>query len=142
MSKKQIYFTDAERMYVEEQLSLNDISSNLDINYKTLHSWKQKGNWNQKRTDFIKNKQAFHERAYNFAQKLMNSIEDDLDSGKKPEIGRLYTITKMLSMIIKVKEYQDSASKKQFAEDKTSLSPEEMREIEELLGLRRRPKGE
>ncbi len=58
---------------------------------------------------------------------------------------KLYTFTRMLPLITKIKEYEDVAAKKQTEDrDKTTLTDEDVMEIEELLGIRRhrKPKPE
>jgi len=130
-------------MYVIEQKNLENISIELGLNFKTVLSWKQEGNWSEKRLDYIKGKQMFHEELYNFARKLMHSIEDDIDNNRKTDNGKLYTFTRMLPLITKIKEYEDIASKKEFEQkdkDRTTLTPEDVREIEDLLGIRRNKK--
>jgi uncharacterized protein YjcR len=144
LSKKQIYYAQAERMYVIEQHNLERIASDLGVNIKTIFFWKQEGNWDEKRFEFIKGKQMFHEELYNFARKLMHSIEEDIDNSRKTDNGKLYTFTRMLPLITKIKEYEDVAAKKEQQElkdrDKTTLTPEDVREIEDLLGIRRNRK--
>jgi hypothetical protein len=143
LSKKHVYSAEAEKMYIIEQLSLERIASDLNLNYKTVLYWKQEGNWEEKRLEYIKSKQMFHEELYGFARKLMHSIEEELDNGQKTDAGRLYTFTKILSMVTKVKEYEEATIKKSAAdEDKTNLTPEDIKEIEELLGIKRIPKEE
>lgn len=138
MSKKDLLSSDAERMYVVEQHGLERIADDLGLNIKTVFAWKQEGDWEAKRFEFIKSKQMFHEDLYNFARKLMRSIEADIDEGRKSDNGKLYTFTKMLPLITKIKQYEDIVAKKQEdTKDKTTLSTEDVREIEELLGIRR-----
>ena len=104
MTKKDIYSADAERMYVVEQYNLERIASELDLNFKTVLAWKQQGNWAEKRLEYIKGKQMFHEELYYFARKLMQSIQDDIDRNRKTDSGKLYTFTRMLPLITKIKE--------------------------------------
>jgi len=140
LSKKQVYFADAERMYVIEQRSVDKIASVLDLNFKTVLGWKQEGNWEEKRFSFLRSKQMFHEELYEFSRKLMISIKDDIEKGEKIDAGRMYTFTRMLPLITKIKEYEDVASKKQESEEKKGLTPEILNLIEEeVLGIRREP---
>lgn len=141
MTKKDIYSADAERMYVVEQHNLERIATELNLNFKTVLAWKQEGNWEEKRLEYIKGRQMFHEELYYFARKLMHSIEDDIDNNRKTENGKLYTFTRMLPLITKIKEYEDIATKKEEKDkDKTTLSSEDVKEIEDLLGIRRNKK--
>ena len=142
LGKKDAHFAEAEQMYVEEQKGLENIAFDLNLNYKTLHRWKKLGNWDSKRKSYIKSQLSFRERTHNFANKLLDSIEDDFENGDKPAVGRLYTIARILAMITKVQDLPDTAKKQITDDGKTSLTPEDVREIEELLGIKRIPKEE
>lgn len=73
---------------------------------------------------------------YNFARKLMNTIEYDIDSGNKVEQGRLYTFAKMLPFITKIKEYEDSKDKHNDEQTK-DITPDFIKMInEEFLGIK------
>lgn len=143
MTKKELFLAQAERLYVIEQQSLERIALDLDLNFKTVHSWKQENNWEEKRLEYLKGKQMFHEELYYFARALMQSIQDDIEQNKKTDSGKLYTFTRMLPLITKIKEYEDIAAKKDEERpdrDKTTLTPDDVREIEDLLGIRRNKK--
>ena len=108
MTKKKSLAAAAERFYVIEQMTMVEIAQLLNVHEKTIQNWKDEFNWDEKRNQFIQTKKSFHEEMYNFARKLMNTIEYDIDSGNKVEQGRLYTFAKMLPFITKIKEYEDS----------------------------------
>jgi hypothetical protein len=57
----------------------------------------------------------------------MKNIQDDIDSGDKPDAGRLYTLTRILSVLTKVKEYEDT--KTQADEKSQEITAEELRKI-------------
>ena len=104
MTKKKSLAAAAERFYVIEQMTMVEIAQLLNVHEKTIQNWKDEFNWDEKRNQFIQTKKSFHEEMYNFARKLMNTIEYDIDSGNKVEQGRLYTFAKMLPFITKIKE--------------------------------------
>lgn len=139
MSKKEAYFADAERLYVVEQFSLQRIASELMLNFKTVLSWKQEGGWEEKRLEFLKSKQMFHEEMYKFARKLMHSIEVDIDNGEKTDSAKMYTFLRMLPSITRVRDYEDAQNKAKDNEadrERKTLTDDELRQIEELLGIR------
>lgn len=141
MSKRHTYFASAKKMYVEEQKSIDKISSELNLNFKTVLNWKQEGSWEEKRASYITSRQIFQEELHDFARELMNGIREDLNKGEKVDQARIYAFTRMLPSILKSNEYKDLASKKQAVdEDRTSLTPDNVKEIEELLGIKRIPK--
>lgn len=110
MAKKQLYFTEAERLYVVEQCTLSEIASRLKIAEKTVRNWKEEGDWENKRLQYLKGKQAFHEEMYEFARSLMKTIKEDMDNGERIDPGRMYAFTRLLPLIYRVKEYEDVVS--------------------------------
>ena len=85
MTKKKSLAAAAERFYVIEQMTMVEIAQLLNVHEKTIQNWKDEFNWDEKRNQFIQTKKSFHEEMYNFARKLMNTIEYDIDSGNKVE---------------------------------------------------------
>ncbi len=136
MTKKKSLAAAAERFYVIEQMTMVEIAQILNVHEKTIQNWKDEFNWDEKRAKFIQTKQSFHEEMYNFARKLMSTIEFDIDSGNKVEQGRLYTFAKMLPFITKIKEYEDS--KNVVKDDKVKdITPDFIKMInEEFLGIK------
>jgi len=135
MAKKAQYFNEAERLYVVEQCTIAEIASRLRLGEKTVRNWKDEGDWETKRLQYVRSKQTFHEELYEFARKLMNSINEDMEAGEKVETGRLYTLTRLLPMLVKVKDYEDVATKKE-ADKPSGLTEDVIKLIEsEVLGL-------
>ena len=129
---------DAERFYIVEQMTIEEIAAKLKVNEKTVRNWKCEGNWDAQKQQFVQSKQMFHEDLYNFARKLMATIEESFEKGEKVDPGRMYAFMKMLPMITKVKEYEDiviiNAAKKA---PKKGISKDVIKLIEsEILGLR------
>ncbi|HBE44264.1 MAG TPA: hypothetical protein DDW17_02115 [Deltaproteobacteria bacterium] len=137
MAKKQLYFNEAERLYVVEQCTLTEIASRLRLAEKTVRLWKDEGDWEGKRMQHLKSKEAFHEELYEFARKLMKTIKEDMENGERVDPGRMYAFTRLLPLIIKVKDYEDVLSKKEREEDKKGLTDDVLKIIEsEILGIR------
>lgn len=111
MSKKQHLLAEAERLFVIEQMTINEISSRLGASEKTIRNWKAEDHWDDKRASYLKGRQSFHEELYSFARKLMESIKTDLDDKVAVDTGRMYAFTRLLPMILKVKDYEDVVKK-------------------------------
>ncbi len=136
MNSKQHLFNEAERQYLYEYKTLDEISSTLNLHRNTLIIWKEKGNWDNKRKAFLKSKQSFHEELYEFARKLMKDITSDIDAGEKVDPGRMYAFCKIIPMFTKVKDYEDIVAKKEQKETRKGLTPELIAQIEEeVLGI-------
>ena len=73
-----------------------------------------------------------------FARKLMSSIEYDMDNNEKVDPSRMFTFTRMLPMIIKIKEYEDVVAQNSNGESKpVEITPEFINKInEEFLGIK------
>jgi len=138
LAKKEVLLENAQRLYVIEQMTIDEVARKMEVNERTIRRWKTEHNWDLKKEQYIKTKQMFHEELYNFARKLMISIEYDMENNEKVDPGRMFAFTKMLPLITKIKEYEDEVSKKG-TEDTGSkeLSPEFMKTInEEFLGIK------
>jgi hypothetical protein len=138
LAKKEVLLENAQRLYVIEQMTIDEVARKMEVNERTIRRWKTEHNWDLKKEQYIKTKQMFHEELYNFARKLMISIEYDMENNEKIDPGRMFAFTKMLPLITKIKEYEDEVSKKG-TEDTGSkeLSPEFMKTInEEFLGIK------
>lgn len=111
MSKKSLYCEEAERLFVVDQCTVNEIAERLNLAEKTIRNWKAEGDWDHKRKQHLRQKEAFHEELYGFARALMKTIRDDIEGGVKVDSGRLYTLGRILPMITKVKDYEDAVQK-------------------------------
>lgn len=137
MAKKQLYFEEAERLFVIEQMTINEISKRLGLGEKTVWLWKEEGHWDEKKQQFISSKQGFHEELYEFSRLLMQKVREDLEAGKPVDAGRLYTLGKMIPLITKVKAYEDVVTQKDKAgEVQKGLTEDVVKAIEkEVLGI-------
>ena len=136
MNSKKHLINEAERMFLYEFISLEEISNRLHLNRKTVMDWKEKYGWEKRKIDFLKSKQCFHEELYEFARKLMKDISSDMDSGEKIDPGRMYAFCRIIPMFTKVKDYEDIVAKKEKKETQKGLTPELIAQIEEeVLGI-------
>lgn len=136
MNSKKYLLNEAERLFIYEFCTVDEIAERLHLNRKTVLSWKEQGEWDKKRRDYLKSKQSFHEELYEFARKLMKDITDDMDAGEKVDPGRMYAFCRILPMFTKVKDYEDVVAKKADNDKPKGLTPELIAQIEEeVLGI-------
>lgn len=137
--KKQLLSETAEKLYIEKFMTLESIASQLNVNERTLRRWKANDNWDEKRAEYLKSNTTFHEDLYNFGRDLLKSIKMDMDNGEKVESARMYAVTKIISMLKNVKNYEDKRTHEKPMPETTKqegLSEEVIREIEEkILGI-------
>lgn len=137
MAKRAAYFAECERLYVIEQCTIAEIASRLRLGEKTVREWKAEGDWETKRKQYLTSKQSFHEELYEFSRDLLRSIREDMKSGTKVDAGRLYTLSKLLPNMIKVKDYEavKQASEKA-GEKQEGLSEDVIDAMKEFLGTK------
>ena len=136
MNNKEYLANEAERLYVIDCNTVDEIASKLNISTKTVCRWKDKFNWESKKLSYVRSKQCFHEELYEFARKLMKDITADMEAGEKVDPGRMYAFCKVIPMFAKVKNYEDIVSKKEKKETQRGLTPELIARIEEeVLGI-------
>ena len=137
--KKQLLSETAEKLYIEKFMTLENIAQRLNVNERTLRRWKADDNWDEKRSEYLKSNTTFHEDLYNFGRDLLKSIKTDMDNGEKVEAARMYAVTKIISMLKNVKNYEDKRTNEKFMPEtakQEGLSEEVIREIEEkILGI-------
>ena len=128
LNKKKYLYNEAERLYIYNFLTIDELASRLNLNRKTIMDWKEK--------DFLSSKQSFHHEMYEFARKLMSGIIADMEAGEKVDPGRMYAFCRIIPMFTKVKDYEDATAKKDVPIKPKGLTAELIRQIEqEVLGI-------
>jgi len=128
--KKTFLAPIAEKLYIVQQYTIDSIASELSIAEKTVRLWKADGNWEQKRTAYLKTKTEFHEDLYNFARKLMKLISLEMDrlidggygdeeQDKRIE-SRINSMTRLLGQLPKTKDYESKIKEEKLGTVKVS----------------------
>lgn len=127
----------AERFYVLDQMQLKDIARKIEVSEKTVQRWKVKFDWENKRKQFLASKQMFHEELFVFARKIMQSIQFDMEHEEKIDPSRMFALTKMIPLVLKLKSYEDVVSKDNSESTVKELTPDFIKEInEQFLGIK------
>ena len=137
MVKNEIIIANAERFYILEQMTVKEVAEQVGVNERTIRRWKKERQWDTKKAQYYSTTSLFHKEMYNFARKLMNSIEYDMDNGNEINSSRLYTFTKMLPLITKIKDYEENIKNDSNAKQPEGITPDFVKLIEtEILGLK------
>ncbi len=139
MSKQGLYSAEAERLYVHEQLGFAEIAGRLPVSERSLRTWAEQGDWQGKRQRYLGAKKSFHEDLYGFGRTLLNNIQADMDAGLPVDAGRLYTLTRLIPLLMKTKDYEAVVQAEQAKSQGSSAAAQSipdtiMRLIEEKLG--------
>ena len=141
MANSEIILANAERFYVIERMTEKEVAQQVGVHERTIRRWKKEHNWDVKKDQYFQTASLFHKEMYNFARKLMISIEYDLDKGNEINSSRMYTFAKILPLITKIKDYEDNIKNDSNAKIPEGITPDFVELIEtEILGMK--PKNE
>ena len=141
MANSEIILANAERFYVIERMTETEVAQQVGVHERTIRRWKKEHNWDVKKDQYFQTASLFHKEMYNFARKLMISIEYDLDNGNEVNSSRMYTFAKILPLITKIKDYEDNIKNDSNAKIPEGITPDFVELIEtEILGMK--PKNE
>ena len=141
MANSEIILANAERFYVIERMTEKEVAQQVGVHERTIRRWKKEHNWDVKKDQYFQTASLFHKEMYNFARKLMISIEYDLDNGNEVNSSRMYTFAKILPLIPKIKDYEDNIKNDSNAKIPEGITPDFVELIEtEILGMK--PKNE
>ncbi|DAB07818.1 TPA: hypothetical protein CPT92_04765 [Candidatus Gastranaerophilales bacterium HUM_13] len=123
-------------MYVYDKISLDMIGTKLNLSRRTLFYWKKKYEWDKKRFETERNQELFSEELFNFAQKLMQKISDDIDNNRQTPQSEIYSLGNILKNLPQVKQYENSNQKSKQPKSIGQLSHDMIEKIErEVLGF-------
>lgn len=120
MGKFEDYGILAEKSYVEEQLPISSIAKKLNITEKSLHDWKKKGGWDEKRRQFLSSQYNCYGSLYELLNKIVQKSLLDCDqTGDMPDAATLYFIKAMADKLPKIKKLENEiVQEKQVLEQK------------------------
>jgi transposase-like protein len=129
-------YKEAERLYLEEKLTLDKIAVQLDISRRTIFYWKKKYEWDRKRFETERKQGIFNDKLLDFARKLMQKISKDMDNKTSTPQSEIYSLMNILKNIPQVKQYEISNQKSNQPKPTGQLTPEIIEQIErDILGL-------
>lgn len=99
MTKKDLYCDEVDRLYIQENLNLDEIAAKLNVSIRTLRYWKAGSNWDEKRKDYSKSKQSFQEELYGFLEELIHSIKKNIQNGEKIEPAKINAFIRIFPLI-------------------------------------------
>lgn len=136
MSKLKLY-KQAENLYIEEGMSIENICRNLDISRRTIFYWKKNYDWDKSRNKKYKSESKLSTELTDIALKFMQQISKNMDNKIPTSQAEYYALINLIKNIPEVKKYEKSVEK-----DLTkikllpkSLTPEFIKQIQkDVLG--------
>lgn len=132
-ASKETLLIEAQRQYIEEQKSLNEIAAAMNVSRKTLSRWKIAGDWDNKKSEFIQNKATLHSSLY----KLATIAVDELTRGMEEhrwDTQQVFAVKSLIQALEPSRKYETAEASTVAA---GKLSPDELvAQVEQVLGVR------
>jgi len=143
MSKFDKFGKYAEKLFVENFLSLVEIEKKIGVSTRTLGKWKKEYNWEKKQLEHQKELESLTGKMTDIADNILTKIQDfqeDPENNNEPSKADLYLLDRILPKIKTTFNFE--TQKKQAEESKTEskekkgLSKENREKIlRELYGI-------
>ena len=127
----------AENLYIEERMSIEDICRNLDISRRTIFYWKKKYDWDKSRNKKYKSESKLSTELTDIALKFMQQISKNMDNKIPTSQSEYYALINLIKNIPEVKKYEKSVEKDLIKPKllSKSLTPEFIKQIQkDVLG--------
>ena len=98
MSKMK-YYKHAETLFLQDNLSVDEICKNLNVSRRTLFYWRTKYEWDRKKAEKLANKEGFSKELQSFTEKLMAKLTIDMQNKKPVNQSEYYTLTNLLKYL-------------------------------------------
>lgn len=110
MSKLKLY-KQAENLYIEGGMSIEDICRNLDISRRTIFYWKKKYDWDKSRNKKYKSESKLSTKLMDIALKFMQQISKNMDDKIPTSQAEYYALINLIKNISEVNKYEKSIEK-------------------------------
>lgn len=130
---KMKFYKQARTMYIEENITIDVISQNLNISRRTLFYWKKKYEWDKTYFEKKHNKEIFNQELLEFTKKFMNKLSKDIDNHIPSSKAEMYSFLNILKNLPQIKQ---QIMKVKQNSTKKNLSSEHFKQIEkEFFGI-------
>ncbi len=98
MSKMK-YYKQAETLFLQDNLSVDEICKKLNVSRRTIFYWRTKYEWDRKKAEKLETKENFSKELQSFAEKLMEKITTNMQNKKPVNQSEYYTLTNLLKYL-------------------------------------------
>ena len=107
----------ASQYFIENQMSIAQISKRLTISEKTLFNWKKADDWETKRTRFLKLQYSTNQQLYELLHLVSAKALDDFKETQiMPDQKTLYFIMNMTGKLKDLKVFENQLAEEKAAE--------------------------
>lgn len=101
--KRDKYYDKAEKMYVEQFITEVGVAKRLGISDRTVRRWKAKGNWGEKRKEFLKKQTLTNYDMYQLVRQMLDDFNEDLANNQQIDVSRLNKFLNITEEMVKPK---------------------------------------
>lgn len=130
--KRDKYYDKAEKMYVEQFITEVGVAKRLGISDRTVRRWKAKGNWGEKRKEYLNKQTLTNYDMYELVRQMLDDFNEDLANNQQIDLSRLNKFLNITEEMVKpktkkltLKELLNIAIKKQDTEEDSFNDDEE-----------------
>lgn len=140
MSKLNLY-NDAEKLFLYDRLSPDEISEKLQISRRTVYYWKNKFNWDKKLSQVLTNRQIFSIELQDFVKLLMKNIIETIENKGPTNQAILYSLVKLLNQMPELQKNENfvqsiiKPKSKETEKQKQAKMSEIVDEVNRMFGL-------
>jgi len=109
--KRDKFFDIAEKMYVEQFITEEEIAKRIGVCDRTIRRWKALGDWGIKRDGFLKANTISKDAMYSLAHKMLDDFHQDMDNHLYVDPSKINIFINLTNEVIK-KENKQSYSKR------------------------------
>jgi hypothetical protein len=129
---------DARRMYVEQQMTFDEIALRLDRSDKTIRVWAEDGGWKAARDEYLKTRITTHEKLHTLIIRLADRMTKDCEGENEISPQSLLALNKLIISVKSLYQYETAAKQTSDADkprDKEGLTQETLEKLEQQMGM-------
>ena len=111
MAKKAQYYIEAEELFVQERLNVEEIALRIPVSSRTIGDWRREHDWDGKRERFAAQETSTTEKLYKLIQALTDKAILSAENNEEPSQSQLYFIGRMAPLLLKFKKFEESVQK-------------------------------
>lgn len=129
---------DARRMYVEQQMTFDEIALHLDRSDKTIRVWAEDGQWKPARDEYLKTRITTHEKLHTLIIKLTDRMITDCAGQNEISPQSLLALNKLIVSVKSLYQYESTVKQTSDAgkpRDQEGLTPETLEKLEQQMSM-------
>jgi predicted transcriptional regulator len=128
----------ARQLYVEQQMTFDEIARHIGRSDKTVREWADAEGWKKEREEFLAQRIRTHEKLHSLIGKLTDRMINDCTGENEISPQSLLALNKLVTTVKNLYQYESTMKQTADADhpkDQDGLSEETMQKIESQMKL-------